>query len=366
MLHRVRASIDLKALRHNLQVAIGRASPGKVLAVIKANAYGHGLVPVAGALDDADMFGVTDVDEAEALRQSGCDKPILVLQGLVERHDIPRIAEGGFHLVIHRREELGWLEAVFDSAPPDNPLCLWLKLQSGMGRLGLAPIDFARLYKALAAKPWVDELIMMTHLANSSLPGSALNEEQLDCFSQVQESLDPDCPSSVLASAGLLSLDFANDWTRTGIMLYGSSPFAWTDTERRRGTFDLNAVMTLQARLINIRDHRGGDNIGYNSQFICPCDMRIGIVSIGYADGYPGHMPNGCPVSIRGRRSGTVGRVSMDMLAIDLSDIPEAELNDVVTLWGDEVSIDEVAHHAGMISYNLMTNISSRVPRHYV
>src|SRR5690606_35099954 len=167
-------------------------------------------------------------------------------------------------------------------------------------------------------------------------------------------------------SAGLLALACASSWVRPGIMLYGSSPFAWQDRQHRREAFGLKPVMTLRARLINVRQHQTGDNIGYNSRFICPRPMRIGIVSCGYADGYPGNAPNGCPVEVSGQRTTTVGRVSMDMLAIDLSDIPQATQGDAVTLWGEGVSVDEVATHTGIISYDLLCGISGRVPKFYL
>ena len=364
--HRVAANIDLKALKHNLEIARSRAQGSRVLAVIKANAYGHGLIPVAEALHFADMYGVTDIHEAEYLRAAGTSKPILIMQGLIAPDDVGRIAHGGFNVVIHRKEDLAWLEDGLARTPPRQPLSFWLKLQSGMGRLGIEPQHYPALYRALRSKPWTARVQMLTHLANASLPYSALNDSQLRCFREVQDQLAHDNPdTSIASSAGLLALDCASSWARPGIMLYGSSPFAWQDKHHRREAFGLRAAMTLQARLINIRQHQTGDNIGYNSQFICPKPMRIGIVSCGYADGYPSNTPNGCPVEIRGKRSSTVGRVSMDMLAIDLSAIPEAQHGDVVTLWGATVSIDEVAAHTGILSYSLCCSISARVPKFY-
>lgn len=366
-LHRVAASIDLKALKHNLEVARQHARGARLLAVIKANAYGHGLIPVAEALHFADMYGVTDVFEAERLRAAGTNKPILILQGLISPDDVERIARGGFNVVIHREDDLHWLEEGLARTPPRQPLNFWMKLQSGMGRLGIEPRDYPRLYRALLSKPWTARVQMMTHLANASLPFSALNDVQLRCFREVQDSLAQEKPdTSIASSAGLLALDCASSWVRPGIMLYGSSPFAWQDRQHRRETWGLKPVMTLRARLINVRQHKTGDNIGYNSQFICPRPMRVGIVSCGYADGYPSNTPNGCPVEILGQRTTTVGRVSMDMLAIDLSAIPDARPGELVTLWGDSVSVDEVAAHTGILSYNLFCSLSGRVPKYYV
>lgn len=366
MSQRIRATIDRSALSHNFAIARQHAHGARMLAMIKANAYGHGLLQVAAALPGADAFGVTDVDEAEQLRAGGTDKPILILQGLIDRSEIPRVAMQGFQLVVPRLEHLAWLEEDIPKLPLAAPLTFWLKLDSGMGRLGIPPEDFAAALRRLQARQWCKQVVLMTHLANASLPDSDLNRQQLDCFSRLHEEL---ClvphATSVGASSALLALDTRADWARPGIMLYGSSPFAWSDTRRRRESFGLKPVMTLEARLLHIADHKAGDNIGYNSQFICPCPMRVGIVSCGYADGYPSNTPNGAPAAICGRRTATLGRVSMDMLAIDLSTIPEAQPGMFVELWGNSVSIDEVAAHTGILSYNLTCSVAARVTRIY-
>jgi alanine racemase len=368
--YRAVATINTQALNHNLAVVRHYAPQSKIVAVIKANAYGHGLQACAEALASADVFAVTDIEEAERLRQVSPRHDILIMQGLLERTDIRRIVEGGFQVVIHRTEDLAWLERELSqltlAKTPPKKLTLWLKLDTGMGRLGIKPTELAALHLALHRQPWTEDVVLMTHLANSSLPDSELNSSQLLTFARSCQMLADFMPqTSIAASATLLALGYPGDFVRPGIMLYGSSPFAWHDTARRRDAFDLRAVMTLQARLISVQDHQAGDNIGYNSQFICPTAMRIGIVSIGYADGYPSTTPNGCPVLVGEQRTTTVGRVSMDMLAIDLTLCPQANVGDLVTLWGDKLSVDEVAAHIGMISYNLFTNISGRVPRHY-
>lgn len=363
MIHRIQASIDRKALADNFRCARRAAGTSRMLAVIKANAYGHGLLPTAEALQEADLFGVTDVLEAERLRAGGCDKDILVLQGLIEPSDIPRIVAGNFQVVIHHPEQLGWLEAALDLRPPPVPLVFWLKLDSGMGRLGLAAADYAAAYRALAAKPWTRRVVMMTHLASASVPAAPLNQQQLAQFGQVRAQLQDLQPeTSIAASAALLGLPAPADWARPGLMLYGSSPFAWADQSRRREAFGLRAAMTLQARLISIKELQAGDSVGYNSQYVCPVPMRIGIVSAGYADGYPSTTPNHCPVALHGTRTHTLGRVSMDMLAIDLGPVPAACIGDVVELWGPRISLDEVAAHTGILSYNLTCSVSARVP----
>ncbi len=385
MIHRVQATINRQALAHNLTIARTHARGGKLVAVIKANAYGHGLLPVAEALQQADMFGVTSLEEAELLRAGGTDKQILVLQGPIVRADVTRIAQLGFQLVIHDPAHLRWLEEDLEKLTLARPLDIWLKLESGMNRLGFSATEFNAAYQALRTKPWAGNVVLMTHLANASTPESPLNAEQLQNFHSTKTSLHSAAPDdSISASAALLALESGDSgepntdpvqqvfnkahatWSRPGIMLYGSSPFPWSDVKRRRETFGLKAVMTLQARVISIREVAAGASIGYNSQFTCPHAMRVGIVSIGYADGYPSNTPNGSPVMICGKRTHTLGRVSMDMLAIDLTSISSAQLGDLVTLWGDDVSLDEVAAHTGILSYNLTCSISARVPLVYI
>lgn len=365
MIHRVRASINLNALRHNLGVAREHAGRRKLLAVIKANAYGHGLLSAAEALSDADAYGVTDINEAEQLAASEPGLPIVILQGIIEESDIPRLTRGGFQLVVHREQDLQWLESHLEKHPPAAPLTFWLKMNSGMGRLGIHPAKFIRAFHLLKKKSWCHEVILMTHLASANLLDAPLNTQQVECFTRVTEELSAAATSLSASSALLAGIGDSTTWVRPGIMLYGSSPFPYADTQRRREAFGLRAAMTLEARLIAIQDCRAGDNVGYCSQFICPRDMRIGIVSIGYADGYPSNAPNGTPVLIDGIRSVTTGRVSMDMIAIDLTPAPEARPGSLVTLWDDVLSLDEVAQHTGILSYNLTCSIAPRVDRVY-
>jgi len=368
LVHRVEALISRKALQHNFSVARQHAGNSKLVAMIKANAYGHGLQQVAEALKEADVFGVTDVVEAELLHQAGCTTPLLILQGLISpSQDAALIIRRGYQCVIHRAEDIALLDALCTANPPPHPLTLWLKLDSGMGRLGLLPASLPLLYQSLKSKPWLGQVILMTHLASSSEPDAALNAYQLARFTAVQDTLEP-VPSStsIEASAGLLASLAHTGFARPGIMLYGSSPFAFEDTSRRREAFGLQAVMTLRARLLSIKEYQAGDNIGYNSQFVCPHPMRIGIVSCGYADGYPSNTPNGCPVLVEDIRCSTVGRVSMDMMAIDLTACPQARADMLVTLWGATLSVDEIAHHTGILSYNLTCSVANRVSRQYV
>lgn len=360
------ARIRLSALRHNLQVVKRHAPGSPVAAVVKANAYGHGLLPVAEALRDADLFAVTDLNEAQRLATAGLDKPILILQGFMQRAEIGVIAEAGFQLLVHSLEQLALLEEELDGRSLKSPLTLWLKMDSGMGRLGIPAADYLEAYRKLAAKPWASRVIMTTHLANASLPDDPLTAAQLQVFEAARVHL-PDAPTSVASSAGILATPpIASGFVRPGIMLYGSSPYPFARPELRAERFDLQPVMTLQSKLIAVKALKAGENVGYCSQFVCPQDMTVGIVALGYADGYPSHAPNGTPLLVDGRRSHTLGRVSMDMLAVDLSHLPDARPGAPVTLWGEGLSVDEVAAVTGVISYNLLCSVSPRVHLRHV
>lgn len=366
---RIQALIDLKALRHNCQIARNNAND-QLLAVIKANAYGHGLEQAAAALSDmTDMLAVTDLREAQLLKQSSPEADILILQGLMDISELDVIAREGFQLVVHSLPQLDAIDQRLKQRPPGKPLTLWLKMDSGMGRLGIAPGDYAKACKALAGRPYCREVVMMTHLANSSLPDSSLNTTQLKQFAKVEKKLRSDfprLPTSIPASGGLLGpYDIESSWARPGIMLYGSSPFPWELKELRAEQLGLLPVMHLRSKLIAVKDLKAGDNVGYGSQYICKGKTKVGIVSCGYADGYPSCAPNGTPVLVNDKRSRTLGRISMDMLAVDLTDLPTAQVGDPVTLWGKGLPADEVAAHTGILSYNLFCSITRRVQFEY-
>src|SRR5690606_36193269 len=244
------ARIRLSALGHNLRVARARAPGAKVAAVVKANAYGHGLIPVAEALREADLFAVTDMNEAQRLVTAGLDKPILILQGIMQRDEIRVIAEAGFQLMVHSLEQLTLLEEELDGFPMPAPLTFWLKLDSGMGRLGIAPADYPRAWRALAAKPWTERVVMTTHLANASLPQDPLTESQAATFTSLRGEL-PAALTSMASSAGLLAHPpLAGGFARPRIMLYGSSPFPFKSPALRAEPFGLQPVMALQSKLI--------------------------------------------------------------------------------------------------------------------
>lgn len=367
---RVEAAIDLAALRHNLQIARNSSPDKHLVAVVKANAYGHGLAPVVRALSNVDMLAVTDIREALTLNEMDITCPILLLQGIITPGDLDLIGLHNVQCVVHSIEQLDSIESHFRQHPPPQGLRLWLKMDSGMGRLGIAPERYEAAWQRLAAKPWCREVVAITHLANSSLPDDALTRRQQKTFERHCKKIRarfPGLATSISASAALLgNLDIEETWRRPGLMLYGSSPFAWELRDYRAEQLGLLPVMTLTARLLSVKDLKKGDHVGYCSQFVCSRNMRIGIVSAGYADGYPGTAPSGTPILVNGRRSTTVGRVSMDMLAVDLSDQPEAQPGDPVTLWGRGLSADEVAAHSGIISYNLFCNVSRRVTFTYL
>src|SRR5690554_1690437 len=250
---RNQAHIRLAALTHNLAVARARAPGRQVVAVVKANAYGHGLIPVAETLRAADLFAVTDMNEAQRLSIAGLDKPILILQGFMQREEIAVIAEAGFQLMVHSLEQCRLLEEELDGARLPAPLTLWLKMDSGMGRLGIAPADYAEAWRKLAAKPWAAQVVVASHLANASLPYDPLNAQQLERFEAARRAL-PQAPASLASSAGLLTEPpLLSDFVRPGIMLYGSSPFPFSDASLRAERLDLRPVMTLRSQLIAVK-----------------------------------------------------------------------------------------------------------------
>jgi alanine racemase len=352
-----RARIDLDALRHNLRHAKALAGTARVVAVVKANAYGHGVVPVARALvGQADAFGVACVEEAAELRESGISDPILLLEGVFAPDEIRLVDRLGLSMVVHCREQLEWVRA----ARPARPLDCWLKLDSGMHRLGLTPEALVPAYRALTELPQVGEVVLMTHLARADEPDQPYTSHQLALFGAVCGGLK--AQRSLASSAGLLAWpDAVGDWVRPGIMLYGATPLGDGHPSAAR----LRPVMTLESALIAVRDLAPGESIGYGGRFVCARPTRVGVVAAGYADGYPRHARDGTPAAVNGHLTRIIGRVSMDMLTVDLTEVPQARLGDPVELWGARVSANAVAAAADTISYQLFTGVTSRVPRVY-
>jgi len=346
----IQAHIDLSALAHNLRVA-RRATTARVLAVIKANAYGHGLLQAAEALREADGYALLDVRDAVALREAGFRQPILLLEGFFARDELPLIAEYELSCVIHSARQLDWLDAY----PRPHGLSVWLKLNSGMNRLGFSHAEYPAVLEKLKAHRAVHEVTLMTHFAQADEAAGIAQQQAL--FEQLAAPYR--LPRSLANSAALLRHPQAQgDWVRPGIMLYGSSPFDDTSAQQ----LGLRPVMTLSSEIISIQNLKAGETVGYGATFRAERAMRIGTVACGYADGYPRHAPTGTPILVDGQRTRTLGRVSMDMLAVDLSELSDVKIGSRVVLWGEGMPVDEVARAAGTISYELLCALAPRVP----
>lgn len=349
----IRATIDLSALRGNFAIARQRAEGAALWAVIKANAYGHGLLRAAEALDDlADGYALLDLGDAIALREAGFRQPILLLEGFFEADELPLLAEHGLTAVVHSLEQV---EMLASTALPAR-LPVYLKLNSGMNRLGLSAEEFHAALTALETSRNVSGITLMTHFADADLErGIAW---QMARFGDAVQGCEH--PVSLANSAALLRYPEARrGWARTGIMLYGSSPFPQDESAEALG---LRPVMTLSSRLVAVQELAVGERVGYGGTFTAERPMRIGVVACGYADGYPRHAPTGTPILVEGRRTRTVGRVSMDMIMVDLDGIPDAGIGSPVVLWGEGLPVDDVATAAGTVSYELLCALAQRVP----
>lgn len=351
-----RAILDAQALRHNLAEVRRRAPGRRVLAVVKANGYGHGLVWVARTLaDDADGFGVAALEEALVLREAGIRAPIVLLEGFFAPDELPALAEHDLAPVIHHAPQVEALEA----ARLARPLSVWVKLDTGMHRLGFPPETFPAVLARLRAARAVREIRVMSHFAGADEPRErAATEAQIAAFDAATK--DSGLERSLANSAAVLAWPQAHaDWVRPGIMLYGGSPFP----DRPAGTLGLRPVMTLETALIAVAQRRKGDPIGYGPTYRCPENMPVGVAAIGYGDGYPRRMPAGTPALVNGRPVALAGRVSMDMITLDLRGAPNARPGDRVVLWGDGLPADEIAARAGTISYELFCHVAKRIPR---
>lgn len=352
------ATVDLAALRHNYQLAKQCAPGRKAFAVVKANAYGHGAAAAVECLRDlADGFAVASLEEAEQVRLVDASARLLLLEGCFEPSEYVAAAELGLDVAVQGQAQLDALLA----AVIERPLNLWLKLDSGMHRLGFSVDALRRAHARLQSAPQVAELNLMSHFACADERGHPLNEAQLDEFAGLLDlAFDH---RSFANSAAVLTMPAAYmDWLRPGIMLYGATPFAELSAE----ALGLKPVMTLTASIIAIREVPAGDSVGYGAGWVARRPSRIATVSCGYADGYPRTVPAGTCVAIRGQRLPLAGRVSMDMLAVDITDLPQAVLGDAVELWGNEIPIDELAQACGTIGYELLTKVTQRAPRRYI
>ncbi|WP_263145933.1 alanine racemase [Pseudomonas sp. RIT-PI-AD] len=348
-----RALIDLQALRHNYQLA-REISGARALAVIKADAYGHGAVRCAQALQgSADGFAVACIEEALELRYATLRNPILLLEGFFEADELKLIDQHDLWCVVHST----WQIEAIERTRLNRPLNVWLKLDTGMHRVGLHPAEYREAYHRLMASGKVAKIVLMSHFSSADEPESPRSAEQLATFAHASAGLQAEI--SLCNSPGLLRWpqltprQRPDDWVRAGLMIYGASPFEGPQEQAAR----LRPVMTLESKIICVRELAAGEPIGYGARFVTERPTRVGVVAMGYADGYPRHAPSGTPVSIDGRRSRLIGRVSMDMLTVDLSDLPAAGLGSRVELWGREVGAGEVAAAAGTIPYQLFCNL---------
>ena len=350
-----RALIDLQALRHNYRLA-RELTGAKALAVVKADAYGHGAVRCALALEaEADGFAVACIEEALELRAAGIKAPILLLEGFFEASELALITQHDLWCVVH---SLWQLEAIERTAM-HKPVNIWLKLDSGMHRVGLHPKDYHDAYQRLLASGKVARIVLMSHFARADELDAASTEQQLAVFEAARQGLAAQV--SLRNSPAVLGWpQVPSDWVRPGIMLYGATPFEVEQAQAAR----LQPVMTLQSRVISVRELPIGEPVGYGAKFTTARPTRVGVVAMGYADGYPRHAPTGTPVMVAGKRSQLIGRVSMDMLCIDLSEVPEATVGSPVELWGKQVLASDVAQQAGSIPYQLFCNLK-RVPLDY-
>ena len=351
----IQAHIDLSALENNLQVA-RRATSARIMSVVKANGYGHGLLRAAEALAATDGFALLDIQDAVQLREAGYRQPILLLEGFFGVEDLPVIAEYDLASVIHNAEQV----AMLGNYPGRRKFDVWLKVNSGMNRLGFAPQQVAQIMEQLRRHRAVRDITLMTHFANADEASGVA--EPLALFNDV--AAPHRVARSLANSAALLRYPATHgDWVRPGIMLYGASPFPPSDEQCVSAQqLGLKPAMTLTSRIIATQQLRAGDAVGYGAQFRAEHNMRIGVVACGYADGYPRHAPNGTPILVDGQRCQTAGRVAMDMLYVDLSASPQADVGSPVVLWGKGLPVEDVAHAAGTVSYELMCALNRRVP----
>jgi len=354
------ATIHIEAMQHNLAVAAKHAGGAKVWAVVKANGYGHGLRAAMTGFAAADGLSLIEFDNAVALRQYGWQKPILMLEGCFDASDLKTVASHALQIVVHCIEQIEMLETAARGRSIVEPIAIHLKLNSGMNRLGFAPAALKSAFARLRALSCVGDMTLMTHFANADDADNAglPLSKQVACFKACSARLEGFKGDHTLANsaANLLHSTLPADWVRPGIMLYGGTPGGGTAQD-----FALEPAMTLSSQLIGIQDIDTNDVVGYGSRFIASHPMRIGIVACGYADGYPRHAPDGTPILVEGVLTRIVGRVSMDMITVDLTPVPSAHVGSNVTLWGKGLPIDDVAERAETIGYELMCALAPRV-----
>lgn len=349
-----RITIDLSALQHNFIQVKKMAPHSFIMAMVKSNAYGHGIVRMAKALKEADAFGVACEEEGLLLRHAGITQPIILMEGLFSSDEINIAVDNQFTIVIHHPMQIDMLEKTKIIAP----LSVWIKIDTGMHRLGFQPDDIKKVYARLLQCQNVKKpLGWMTHFSDSDAINKKITQEQLNLFHAVTERLPG--PRSLANSAGIMAWPESHaDWVRPGIMLYGASPF-----ENKKGRdHHLRPVMSFHSKLIAIHELKKGARVGYGGNWVCEKDQRIGVVGLGYGDGYPRHAKNGTPILVNDQQCELVGRVAMDMLTVDLHTQPNAQVGDPVLLWGEKLPVETIAQYSETNAYELLTRITQRVP----
>jgi alanine racemase len=359
MIPAAHAVLDLDAAAHNLQMVRSYAPDAKIMAVIKANGYGHGLLRIAEALQNVDAFAVARVDEGIRLRKAGIKNRIAVLEGFSCAEELDELLDYRLDAVVHSFTQL----EIFDSRTEQGRLGIWLKLDTGMNRLGFKPGEFNAVFQHLNRCSIIKQPIrLMTHLANADDKQDATTLNQISLFNDTLAEFSPGLASSnersIANSAGILAWKEAiSDWVRPGVMLYGISPFPDSTGER----LGLRPIMALHSRLIAVKPIATGDKVGYSGTWVCEKPTTLGVVAIGYGDGYPRYAKTGTPVLVNGQRAPLIGRVSMDMITVDLETQPNAKPGDPVTLWGDGLAVEEIALCANTIPYTLVCGVTQRV-----
>lgn len=355
MIPRVTATVDLSAIRHNLGVARRLAPQSKVMAAVKADAYGHGAVPVARALEEAgiDALAVACLEEAMQLRQAHIRQtPLALLEGVISEEEAALAVYEQLQVVVHDHWQIALLHRLGTAAQ----LSVWFKLDSGMHRLGFPLADVPRLVEILRQHPGWKLEGWITHLACADEPDNPYTQQQIACYEAALDGVAG--PRSIANSAGLIAWPQARvDWVRPGLMLYGASPLPG----RTGAQLGLKAAMQLESRLIAIREYAAGERLGYGRAYRCSERMRVGVVAVGYADGVHRCLPNGTPLMLHGQRVPLAGRVSMDMISVDLRGVPQARVGDTVLIWGEGLPAEEIAGYANTIVYELFCGLTQRV-----
>lgn len=341
--------LDLAALRHNVKRIRNIAPQSKILAMVKANAYGHGLISIAKALTDAEGFGVSCSEEALYLRQAGIKQRIVLMEGLFSKDEIPLLTDYELDTVIHDRNQLSLLS----EHPLPHTINVWLKINTGMNRLGFSPHDFAAVLQKLNHCPWLNIVCVMTHFASADKSENTSTKCQIKLFEQTIKEYK--FPTSLANSAAILAYPRAHaDWVRPGLMLYGVSPFPDSSGAQHA----LKPVMTLKSKIISIHQLESGDRVGYGGAWMAPKPLRVGVVAIGYGDGYPHRAESGTPILVNNKLSELIGQVSMDMLTVNLSTQLDAKIGDPVVLWGTGLPLEQVAESTSSFRFELLCGIN--------